>query len=529
MTREFGVALVAIALLAAAAAPFAAPHSPDAHFPGLLNAPPTVVHLSGLDGRWHAPFIHRWRLVNQLEQRYEEDRTTSVPLSWFSGGRLVRSSNDEAAPLLLLGADSYGRDVFTRLIFGARTSLALAVLAALGAMLIGVAMGGVAGFAGGALDDVLMRSTDFVMVLPTIYVALALRSVLPLVLTAGEVFALLAAIFAVVGAPFVARGVRAIVRTERRLEYAAAARRPRSERRAPPDPASVAGVARIHRRPDDAARSRVHHRGSDALVRRARLSGSGRQLGHDAPRRLEQYPRLRRFSVAPEPGGGDVPGRPGHQPCASEQRASKICRTSVKSHHESFRRSFSYSYAVRRSRSRGHRPVEGGARQVDDEAAHWHRGPRIQRRSRADGRLRMRSGDRRRARRRAAREDVHRRHRPRVDARRDQGDEARGRARRRRRAGPDAWLLQEPDDQRRVRPALHGGRRRVAGAGAALQLHRRHRCEPAAGGGRAAGDAPQHRRHEGIGRRRRAGRGSRVADAARLHRARRRGRHACIR
>jgi len=223
MTRELGVALVAIAVLAATAAPFEAPHSPDAHFPGLLNAPPTVVHLSGLDGRWHAPFIHRWRLVNQLEQRYEEDRTTSVPLSWFSGGRLVRSSNDEAVPLLLLGADSYGRDVFTRLIFGARTSLALAVLAAFGAMLIGVAMGGVAGFAGGALDDVLMRSTDFVMVLPTIYVALALRSVLPLVLTAGEVFALLAAIFAVVGAPFVARGVRAIVRTERRLEYAAAA------------------------------------------------------------------------------------------------------------------------------------------------------------------------------------------------------------------------------------------------------------------------------------------------------------------
>ena len=223
MTRELGVALVAIALLAAAAAPIAAPHPPEAHFPGLLNAPPTVVHLSGTDGRWHTPFIYRWRLVNQLEQRYEEDRTTSVPLSWLSSGRLVRSSNDELAPLLLLGADSYGRDVFTRLIFGARTSLALAVLAAVGAMLIGVAIGGVAGFAGGALDDILMRSTDFVMVLPTIYVALALRSVLPLVLTPGEVFALLAAIFAVVGAPFVARGVRAIVRTERRLEYAAAA------------------------------------------------------------------------------------------------------------------------------------------------------------------------------------------------------------------------------------------------------------------------------------------------------------------
>jgi peptide/nickel transport system permease protein len=47
--------------------------------------------------------------------------------------------------------------------------------------------------------------------------------VLPLVLPAGTVFALLTAIFAIVGAPFVARGVRAIVRSERRLDYAAAA------------------------------------------------------------------------------------------------------------------------------------------------------------------------------------------------------------------------------------------------------------------------------------------------------------------
>jgi peptide/nickel transport system permease protein len=146
-----------------------------------------------------------------------------VPLAWFSGGHLVRSSNEDGAPLLLLGADSYGRDVFTRLLFGARTSLGLAVVSALGAMLIGVSLGGIAGFAGGALDDVLMRAIDFVMVLPAIYVALALRSVLPLVLTGRQVFALLATIFAVVGAPFIARGVRAIVRSERPLEYAVAA------------------------------------------------------------------------------------------------------------------------------------------------------------------------------------------------------------------------------------------------------------------------------------------------------------------
>jgi peptide/nickel transport system permease protein len=125
--------------------------------------------------------------------------------------------------LLLLGADSFGRDVFARVLYGARTSLALALAAAIGATLLGSLLGATAGYAGGALDDALMRGSEFVLVLPTMYVALALRAVMPLVLPAGAVFALLAAIFAVVGAPFISRGVRGIVRSERRLDYAAAA------------------------------------------------------------------------------------------------------------------------------------------------------------------------------------------------------------------------------------------------------------------------------------------------------------------
>ena len=223
MTRRLGLALVAITLAMAAAAPFLAPHSVNDHFDGLLNAPPTMPRVVDAGGSLRAPFVYAWHRVSQLEQRYEEDRSARVPLVWWSGGHLVRSAREAEAPLLLLGADSYGRDVFARLAFGARLSLGLAAAAALGAMLVGASLGSVAGYYGGALDDVLMRTTDFVMVLPAMYVALALRSVLPLVLSAAEVFGLLGAIFAVVGAPFIARGVRAIVRSERRLEYAAAA------------------------------------------------------------------------------------------------------------------------------------------------------------------------------------------------------------------------------------------------------------------------------------------------------------------
>jgi peptide/nickel transport system permease protein len=223
MTRKFGLALVTMALAAAIAAPLLAPHAVNDHYDGLLNAPPTIPRIIDDQGVLRAPFLYRWRRVSQLEQRYEEDRSARVPLVWWSGGHLVRSANEADAPLLLLGADSYGRDVFARLAFGARLSLGLAIAAALGAMLVGASLGTLAGYYGGALDDVLMRTTDFVMVLPAMYVALALRSVLPLVLSAAQVFGLLGAIFAVVGAPFIARGVRAIVRSERRLDYATAA------------------------------------------------------------------------------------------------------------------------------------------------------------------------------------------------------------------------------------------------------------------------------------------------------------------
>jgi peptide/nickel transport system permease protein len=222
--RTFGLAVLALFIAAAAAAPVLAPHDSDTTFRTLLNAPPTLPHVRGDDGAWHAPFIYRWALVNQLEQRYEQDRSTRVPLAWFSGGRLVGSSDAERAPLMLLGADSYGRDVFSRLLFGARVSLGLAAISALGALILGATVGALAGYTGGTADDVLMRASDFVLVLPATYVALALRSALPLVLGAQTVFLLLAGIFALVGAPFFARGVRAIVRSERQLDYAAAAK-----------------------------------------------------------------------------------------------------------------------------------------------------------------------------------------------------------------------------------------------------------------------------------------------------------------
>ena len=217
--KAAGRALLIAIVLVAAAAPWLAPNPPDRPFDGYLYAPPTRLHVGGPGG---GAYFYPMRIVSRLERRFEEIRDQPVGIEWFNGHLL--SSADGEAPLLLLGADSYGRDIFSRLLYGSRASLGLAVLATLAAMLLGAAIGGVAGFAGGTVDEALSRFSDFVLVLPAIYVVLALRAVMPLVLPPREVFVLLAGIFALVGWPIVARGVRGIVASEREREYVAAGR-----------------------------------------------------------------------------------------------------------------------------------------------------------------------------------------------------------------------------------------------------------------------------------------------------------------
>ena len=216
-----GLALLGAVFAGALFAPVLAPNPPGQSFPDHLYAPPTRVHLFDAHGR--APHLHPLRLVSRLERRFEEDDGRPVALRWFAGGVLVDADPDRGAPLLILGADSYGRDLFSRLLHGARVTLALALVATLAAVALGSIIGAAAGYAGGWLDDLLSRTSEFLLVLPAIYVGLAIRAALPLVLPASAVFALLAAIFALLGWPIVARGVRAIIAAERQREYAIAA------------------------------------------------------------------------------------------------------------------------------------------------------------------------------------------------------------------------------------------------------------------------------------------------------------------
>ena len=219
--RRAGIVLLTLLVGCALLAPWLSPNAPDERFTDLLYAPPTAIHVLG-DGVG-APHIHPWTLISRLGRQFEHD-STRVPLRWFAGGRLVTGDPAGGAPLLLLGADGFGRDIFSRLLHGARTTLAVAGVATAGATLLGLLLGGIAGYARGWPDVVLSRTMEFLLVIPVMYAALAIRAVMPLVPPPPVVFATLTTIFACLGAPIVARGVRAIVLTEREQEYAAAAR-----------------------------------------------------------------------------------------------------------------------------------------------------------------------------------------------------------------------------------------------------------------------------------------------------------------
>jgi peptide/nickel transport system permease protein len=188
-------------------------------------APPMIPRLVDADGRWHLrPFVYPLRVVDRLERRFAEDRSRPVPLGLFVRGRLVAPLDADAGPWLPLGADRLGRDGWARLVVGARRSLGVAFVACLGALVLGLAIGLMAGYAGGIVDTIAMRGAELVLVLPILYVVLAARATLPTTIPPSVVFTLMTAVLALTGWPIVARGVRAIVAREALQEFAVAAR-----------------------------------------------------------------------------------------------------------------------------------------------------------------------------------------------------------------------------------------------------------------------------------------------------------------
>lgn len=131
-----------------------------------------------------------------------------VPPIWQEGGREG----------YILGTDAVGRDILSRLIFGAQYSLFIGIVVVSVALIGGTIIGLIAGFFGGWIDNFIMRVMDIILAFPSLLLALVLVAVLGPGLTNAMIA------IAIVYQPHFARLTRAAVMSEQKREYVTAAR-----------------------------------------------------------------------------------------------------------------------------------------------------------------------------------------------------------------------------------------------------------------------------------------------------------------
>jgi peptide/nickel transport system permease protein len=175
------------------------------------------------------PYAHPTRVrfdphpfVYGLTPKYNEDLSRRYFIHFLASGRLF--TVDPGGSVFLLGTDAYGRDIFSRLLYGGRISLAAGILAAGIALVLGLVCGTLSGFWGGWPDRILMRLAELFLALPWLYLLLAVRAFLPLHISPIEAFLLIVAIVGSIGWVRPARLIRGLVLSLKERPYVDAAR-----------------------------------------------------------------------------------------------------------------------------------------------------------------------------------------------------------------------------------------------------------------------------------------------------------------
>ena len=233
LTRPFAlgsVAALVVLYLAMAFAEFVAPYAPTASFPGMTYHPPNArIGPSGFTAR-------EARVVNAVSWKYVFVKDLGHDVRFFAKGEPYRlfglipaerhlfGTGPDGYPVFLMGADNLGRDLFSRVVHGSRISLTIGFIATAISLFLAIALGGFAGYFGGAADWSIMRFSEFFMLIPGLYLILFLRSLLSTNMDSGRMYMMITVILSLVGWPGSARTIRGLVHSIKREEFVLNAR-----------------------------------------------------------------------------------------------------------------------------------------------------------------------------------------------------------------------------------------------------------------------------------------------------------------
>jgi peptide/nickel transport system permease protein len=201
---------------------FVSPYDVELQERDLVYAPPSRLHFVDNKRKVHLiPFACSIEILDDVSGGFAESCAQIYPVRLFVRGAQYTIlglfvSNvhlfgvDAPARLFLMGTDGYGRDVFSRFIYGGQISLFAGLLATLLSLTFGTTFGLIAGYYGGWTDLVIMRLAELFVAVPWLYLLFAVRASLPLSLRPSEAFLLLVTVIGSVGWARPAKLVRAV-------------------------------------------------------------------------------------------------------------------------------------------------------------------------------------------------------------------------------------------------------------------------------------------------------------------------------
>lgn len=185
-------AFLALIYLSILISEFLAPYNLHTRNIEHIYAPPQAIHLFD-DGKFVGPFVYGREMtldMDNLRRVYRDVPTDIQPLRFFCKGDTYRFWGmfegrthfvcpAEGGEMFLLGTDRLGRDVLSRIIYGARISLTIGLLGVAMSFVLGIVIGGLAGYRGGTFDLIVQRIIEVLQSIPSIPLWLALAAIMP--------------------------------------------------------------------------------------------------------------------------------------------------------------------------------------------------------------------------------------------------------------------------------------------------------------------------------------------------------------